>query len=697
MDSFAYRDGVLHGEEVALEQIAAQFGTPTYVYSRETLERHYLAYADALGQHPGLICYAVKANSNLAVLNVLARLGAGFDIVSKGELQRVIEAGGDPGRVVFSGVGKQADEMAFALEVGIHCFNVESAAELERLAGVAAAAGKVARVSLRVNPDVDAQTHPYISTGLKENKFGVAIDEALALYQRAAADPNLAVVGLDCHIGSQLTTLAPFLDALERMLALVDQLAERGILLKHLDLGGGLGVRYTEETPPQPADYIEAVLKRLGGRQLALVMEPGRSIAANAGVLLTRVEFLKPSAHKNFAIIDAAMNDLIRPALYSAYQQIVPARQRSDGETLAWDLVGPVCETGDFLGKNRQLNLQPGDLLVVRSAGAYGFGMSSNYNSRNRAAEVMVDGAQVHLARARETFADQIRGEAALPAGGANAMLIRFTKMHGLGNDFVVIDLITQRARIDAELVRKLGDRHFGIGFDQLLIVETPSNPDMDFRYRIFNANGSEVENCGNGARCFARFVADNRLTGKTRIAVETAKGPLYLTLEGKDQVRVDMGPPVLKPAEIPFVADIEARTYSIALHAELLEISAVSMGNPHGVLLVDDVDTAPVASLGPELERHPRFPARANIGFMQVLSRSEIRLRVFERGAGETLACGTGACAAVVAGQLRGLLDREVTVHLPGGSTQISWHGPGSSVIMVGPASTVYEGQIHI
>ncbi|WP_210398267.1 diaminopimelate decarboxylase [Motiliproteus sediminis] len=414
MDSFEYRDGSLYGEDVALDQVAAEFGTPTYVYSRETLERHYLAYANALGEHPGLICYAVKANSNLAVLNVLARLGAGFDIVSKGELQRVLRAGGDPSRVVFSGVGKQADEMAFALEAGIHCFNVESAAELERLGDVARAAGKVAPISLRVNPDVDAQTHPYISTGLKENKFGVAIDEALALYERAAAHPHLQVSGLDCHIGSQLTSLAPFLDALDRMLALVDQLAERGISLKHLDLGGGLGVCYADETPPQPADYIRAVIDRLGDRPLQLVMEPGRSIAANAGLLLTRVEFLKPNEHKNFAIIDAAMNDLIRPSLYGAYQDIIPVNVR-EGETQAWDLVGPVCETGDFLGKGRQLNLQAGDLLAVCSAGAYGFGMSSNYNSRNRPAEVMVDGDQLHLVRARETFDDQIRGEAPLP------------------------------------------------------------------------------------------------------------------------------------------------------------------------------------------------------------------------------------------------------------------------------------------
>ncbi|MEH6823342.1 MAG: diaminopimelate decarboxylase [Motiliproteus sp.] len=415
MDSFEYRNGALHGEDVVLSQIADQFGTPAYVYSRETLERHYLAYADALQGHPGMICYAVKANSNIAVLNILAQLGAGFDIVSIGELERVLHAGGDPSRIVFSGVAKQAVEIRRALELGIHCFNVESEAELERLNQIAGEMGVSAPVSLRINPDVDAKTHPYISTGLKDNKFGIAIERALDVYTKAAALPHLQVIGVDCHIGSQLTELSPFLDALDRLLHLTDQLAEQGIVLKHIDLGGGLGVCYADETPPLPSDYLDAVRQRLGTRSLELILEPGRSIAANAGVLLTRVEFLKPTEHKNFAIIDAAMNDLIRPALYGAYQDIIPLQLKEGQPTLSWDLVGPVCETGDFLGKNRQLALEAGDLLAVCSSGAYGFGMSSNYNSRNRAAEVMIDGDQAHLIRQRETFSQQIHGEQLLP------------------------------------------------------------------------------------------------------------------------------------------------------------------------------------------------------------------------------------------------------------------------------------------
>ncbi len=415
MDHFNYRDGQLYAEDVAVTEIAERFGTPAYVYSRATLERHYRAYDDALSGRPHLVCYAVKANSNLAVLNVLARLGAGFDIVSAGELERVLRAGGDPARVVFSGVGKQPWEMRRALEVGVRCFNVESDTELDRLNAIAGQLGVRAPVSLRVNPDVDAGTHPYISTGLKENKFGIDINEAPAVYARAAALPNLDVVGVDCHIGSQLTTVTPFLDALDRVLALVDQLAAKGIVIRHLDMGGGLGVTYDQETPPQPSDYVTALSERLGDRSLELIMEPGRSIAANAGILLTRVEFLKCTAHRNFAIIDAAMNDLIRPALYSAWQAIVPVRPRADVEEKIWDLVGPVCETGDFLGKDRPLRLAAGDLLAVRSAGAYGFVMSSNYNTRNRPPELMVDGGQVHVVRQRETLDDQLRLEASLP------------------------------------------------------------------------------------------------------------------------------------------------------------------------------------------------------------------------------------------------------------------------------------------
>ena len=414
MDAFNYRDGQLFAEGVALSAIAERFGTPTYVYSRAHIEAQYRSYTDALQGVEHLVCFAVKANSNLGVLNLLARLGAGFDIVSGGELERVLAAGGRADRVVFSGVGKTREDMRRALEVGVHCFNVESTDELERLQVVAAEMGKVAPVSLRVNPDVDAGTHPYISTGLKENKFGIAIADAEEVYVRAAQLPNLEVVGVDCHIGSQLTTLEPFLDALDRLLALIDRLGECGILLRHLDLGGGVGVRYRDEQPPLAGDYVKAIRERVGDRDLALVFEPGRYIVANAGVLLTRVEYLKHTEHKDFAIVDAAMNDLIRPALYQAWMG-VSAVQPREGEGRAYDLVGPICETGDFLAKDRVLNLAEGDLLAVESAGAYGFVMSSNYNTRSRCAEVLVDADQAFEVRRRETIAELFAGESLLP------------------------------------------------------------------------------------------------------------------------------------------------------------------------------------------------------------------------------------------------------------------------------------------
>jgi diaminopimelate decarboxylase len=415
MQAFEYRNGELYAEDVPLTAIANRYGSPTYVYSRAYLEQQFLSYQKALAGREHLICYAVKANSNIAVLNVLARLGAGFDIVSGGELERVLAAGGDPSKVVFSGVAKTADEMRQALEANIHCFNLESEAELETLQQVASEMDRVAPISVRVNPDVDAKTHPYISTGLKDNKFGIDIAVAPQVYRRAASLANIKVIGVDCHIGSQLTEVSPFLDAMDRVLALVDQLAEEGIDIHHLDLGGGLGVRYDDETPPSPADYVQQVLEHLGDRKVSLAFEPGRSIVANAGVLLTKVEYLKPNTHKNFALIDAAMNDMIRPALYQAWMNVQAVKPRSEGESKYWDLVGPICETGDFLAKNRDLILEAGDLLSIASAGAYGFTMSSNYNSRTRAAEVMVDGDSIHLIRERETIADLMRGEALLP------------------------------------------------------------------------------------------------------------------------------------------------------------------------------------------------------------------------------------------------------------------------------------------
>ena len=413
MDHFQYRDGELFAEEIAVADLAERFATPLYVYSRATLERHFRAFDDAFGDHPHQVCYAVKANSNIAVLNVLARLGAGFDIVSGGELTRVLRAGGDPDKIVFSGVGKTADEMELALKAGIHCFNVESAAELELLNLVAGEQDQVARIAIRVNPDVDAQTHPYISTGLKENKFGVDIEQAPALYQHAADLPHIEVIGVDCHIGSQLTKLTPFEDALKRVLDLVERLQAKGITIRHLDLGGGLGVRYRDETPPEPAEYIAALLKHIPA-DMPVHIEPGRAIAANAGLFVSKVLYLKPTAEKNFAIVDGAMNDLIRPSLYSAWMDIIPV-QPHDADCREWDIVGPVCETGDFLGKGRTLALESGDLLAIRSAGAYGFSMASNYNSRNRAAELMVDGDQAYLVRQRETYDEQLRLESLLP------------------------------------------------------------------------------------------------------------------------------------------------------------------------------------------------------------------------------------------------------------------------------------------
>ena len=398
---FEFRNGSLHAESVPLEAVAREFGTPCYVYSRAALAAAMAQLQSACAGHDALVCYAMKANSNLAILDLFARMGAGFDIVSGGELARVIAAGGDPRKVIFSGVGKSAAEMRYALDSDILCFNVESEAELERLAAVAAAMGRRAPVSFRVNPDVDAHTHPYISTGLKESKFGVEFDAAPELYRTASRMPQIEIVGIDCHIGSNLIEPAPLLEALDKMLGLVDSLADEGIGLRHLDLGGGLGIRYRDETPPDIGAYLHEVFARVGGRRLKLLFEPGRCLVGNAGVLLTRIEYLKPGAARNFAVVDAAMNDLIRPALYEAWHDIV-AVGNSGAPFAVYDVVGPVCESADFLGKERELAVKEGDLLAVMSAGAYAMCMSSNYNSRPRAPEVMVDGETTQLIRERE-------------------------------------------------------------------------------------------------------------------------------------------------------------------------------------------------------------------------------------------------------------------------------------------------------
>jgi diaminopimelate decarboxylase len=415
MDYFNYQENQLFAECCSVREITEQFGTPCYLYSRATLERHWQAFDQAFGSHPHLICYAVKASSNIAILNILARLGSGFDIVSIGEMERVIAAGGDPKKIVFSGVGKREDEIRAALNTGIHCFNIEVSKEIDRINTIAKELGCIANISIRVNPNVDAKTHPYISTGLKENKFGIDINEAFAQYQHAATLEHINILGIDCHIGSQLTETEPFLDALDKVLLLVDRLYAEKITIEHLDLGGGLGICYQHESPPEPKDYIAALLEKLADRNIKILLEPGRAIAGNAGILVTRVEYLKPTEAKNFAIVDAAMNDLLRPALYNAWQDIIPVNQLSTATKKHWDIVGPVCETGDFLGKQRSLALSHNDLLAVRSSGAYGFSMSSNYNSRPRPPEILVDGDQYHLIRERESIASLWQGETLLP------------------------------------------------------------------------------------------------------------------------------------------------------------------------------------------------------------------------------------------------------------------------------------------
>ena len=407
MDFFQYKNEQLYVEDLPVKQLAEEFGTPLYIYSRATLERHWHAFDSALGKHPHLICYAVKANSNIGILNVMAKLGSGFDIVSQGELERVLAAGGDASKVVFSGVAKSRAEIMRALEVGIRCFNVESVAELHHINQIAGEMEKIAPISLRVNPDVDAHTHPYISTGLKENKFGVSVDEAREVYKLAATLPHVKITGMDCHIGSQLTELQPFLDATDRLIRLIEQLKEDGITLKHLDLGGGLGVTYTNETPPHPSDYAAALLNKLKDyKDLEIILEPGRAIAANAGILVAKVQYLKSNESRNFAITDTGMNDMIRPALYEAYMNIIEIDRTLEREKAIYDVVGPVCETSDFLGKQRELAIAEGDYIAQRSAGAYGASMSSNYNSRPRTAEVLVDRDKVHLIRRRESLSE---------------------------------------------------------------------------------------------------------------------------------------------------------------------------------------------------------------------------------------------------------------------------------------------------
>lgn len=702
MKSFHYQNNELFVDKVAVRAIAEAVGSPCYIYAKGAIEAAYQSFQAALARPCDLICYAVKANGNLAILATLARLGAGFDIVSQGELERVVAAGGDPARVVFSGVGKTDQELREGLIRGIKCFNVESVGELVRLNQIADSLGQIAPVSLRVNPDVDAKTHPYIATGLRDNKFGIPMEMAAALYLDRSRFPSVQFIGLDCHIGSQLTDLRPFGDALDRILPIVAHLRAAGVGIQHIDVGGGLGVCYRDERPPSPAAYVALIRERLAAHDLeeiAVILEPGRALVAASGVLLAQVIGLKENGDKRFAVIDAGMNDLIRPALYGAWQEIVPVRQPT-AAGIEYDVVGPVCESADVLGRSRRLAVQTGDLVVIRDAGAYGFSMSSQYNARPRAAEVLVEGAHFDIIRERETFADLMRGERSVKPLSPHAFdktgptRVRFTKMHGLGNDFVVFDGVRQSIVLTAPQVRRIADRRFGVGCDQILLVEASTEIGVDFRYRIFNADGEEVGQCGNGARCFARFVRDQGLSDKEVIVVRTQQALLTLRLLPNDDILVDMGSVRLEPSTVPFQATEAHIVYSLTVADRSVAVTVLSLGNPHAVQVVTDIAQAPVLTEGPLIERHPRFPVGVNAGYMQVIDRQHVHVRVFERGAGETLACGSGACAAVVAGRLRGLLDDEVEVTLRGGRLTVTWDGIGS-VFMRGPASRVYEGWI--
>ncbi len=697
MDAFHFQNDLLHVEGVPLDRLAAEVGTPFYVYSRGALEANFRAYADALAGVPHLVCFAMKANPNLAVLATFARLGGGFDIVTGGELYRALQAGAQPRRIVYSGVGKSDDEIAYALRTGILMFNVESVEELDAIDRAAARLGTKAPIAIRVNPDVDPQTHPYISTGMKKSKFGVNITQAREAYARALSLPNLEVVGLDCHIGSQLTKLDPFLDSLDRVLPLIDELRGQGAPIRYLDFGGGLGITYRDETPPAPAEYGRAVAERVRGRDLTLIAEPGRNLVGNAGALVTRVLYNKAGEVKHFVIVDAGMNDLMRPSLYDAYHRIEPVLRRPDAAQRTVDVVGPICESGDFLAHDRDLRvLEQGELLAVLSAGAYGFAMSSQYNGRPRVPEVLVTGDRWDVVRARETYADLVRGET-IPPALREGVRIPFTKMHGTGNDFVVVDARALPIRDYGAVARQVCDRRFGIGADQMLLVQDSPDDSAQYRMGIYNADGSEVEMCGNGIRCFAKYLIDHGLAGAGEIPVQTDGGLIIPSAEANGLFRVDMGEPILEGERIP--TTFTGRVVDVPLQVldRTFQVTCVSMGNPHCVIFVDDVETFPVATYGPATETHPAFPRRVNTEYIQVLDRGRLKMRVWERGAGETMACGTGASAALVAAVLNDRADRKADLLLRGGTLTIEWDAQTNHVFMTGPAVTVFEGAIEL
>ena len=685
MDYFLYRGNELYAEDVAVAQMAEQYGTPCYIYSQQTLERHWHAVDAAFAKYPHRICYAVKANGNLALLRILAELGAGFDIVSGGELACVLAVGADPQKIVFSGVGKTTAEIRQALSAGIGVFNVESLPEIHRINDIAASMGKTAAVAVRINPDINAHTHAYISTGLAHNKFGIDKNEVLAVYKTIQQLPALQAVGMACHIGSQILELSPFAEALSCVLQVVTTLKAEGITLQHVDIGGGLGVCYDTEMPPSLEEYAANLLNTLHKQApypLELWLEPGRVLIANAAILVSKIEYIKETDSKTFAILDAGMTDLVRPALYDAHHNIIAVKKLAQKEIMV-DLVGPVCESSDFLGKSRLLAINPGDLVAIRSVGAYGFSMGSHYNARPRCAEVLVSKDKAQLIRRRETIADLLSYEQKQP----------FVKMQGLGNDFVLLDLDENPEVWSSNKIRQLSHRQTGIGFDQLLMIKRKE--DNQFYYKIYNADGGEVEQCGNGARAAALYLTlKSKIDNSRELQLLTCNRLMTVKRVGTHRFKVDMGPPDFSPAVIPLQLPWQEQ-YEIALDNEIYRFAALSMGNPHAVLRVESIDNAPVQTGGKSLCLHPYFPKQSNIGFMQIIDNHRLALRVYERGVGETLACGSGACAAAVVAIRDGDCQSPVTVQLTGGELIIHWQGKNEPVWMEGDAQCIYEGTV--
>lgn len=698
---------VLHGEDVNLEALARQVGTPLYCYSKATLTRHFRVFDEAFSEVPHIVCFSVKANSNLAILNLFAERGSGFDIVSGGELERVIKAGGDPQKVVFAGVAKSRAEMIQALQAGILMFNVESEDELTALNTVAGEMQMKARVALRVNPDIDPKTHPYISTGLRKAKFGIDIAYAKKLFEKATDLQHVDVIGVDCHIGSQLTDINPFIDTLKSMGELIQDLRKMGLNIQYLDIGGGLGITYNAEKPPHPRDYAAAVVPVVKDLGVTLIMEPGRVIVGNAGVLLTECVFTKKSNSKNFVIIDAGMNDLIRPTLYQAHQEIQPVIAQRKAKTIKADVVGPICETGDFLALDRDVpDFERGELMAVMGAGAYGFSMASTYNSRPRVAEVLVDGHAFYVIRAREDVRTLLRGER-VPLDESTrprAFHLPFAKMHGAGNDFIVIDarnLMHEHLPWD-KISKEICDRRFAIGADQVLLVQPPpAGSDAVCTMGIYDADGSQVEMCGNGLRAMALYLWEQKISRKTFMKIALPDRTAIVERIDAARFRVDMDAPILDGRKIPVAHDGEILNYPLMINGKSYPITCVSMGNPHAVIFLDPaaekVKSYPVTTIGPKIETDKFFPKRVNVEFVNVISRSEINARVWERGSGETLACGSGACAIAVAGVLTKKTDRRVNIHLSGGTLELEWRESDGHVMMTGPAARVFDGDIDL